>query len=85
MPPPNLHQLANQELCPRVLPVPMQEIQHMTGDKFKGSLISKKNHFGSNLQKKGDISLSEHFFSLCAQDSDLAPFFWRFEEKRSEI
>jgi len=35
MPPPNLHQLANQELCPRVLPVPMQEIQHMTGDKFK--------------------------------------------------
>ena len=62
MPPPNLHQLAYQELCPRVLPVPMQEIQHMTGDKFKGSLISKKNHFGSNLQKKGDISLSEHFF-----------------------
>ena len=57
MPPPNLHQLANQELCPRVLPVPMQEIQHMTGDKFKGSLISKKDfHFDSNLPKKDDKS-----------------------------
>ena len=67
MPPPNLHQLANQELCPRVLPVPMQEIQHMTGDKFKGSLISESFHFGLNLPKK----VTNHYpsiFSLCAQD-----------------
>jgi len=41
MPPPNLHQLANQELCPRVLPVPMQEIQHMTGDKFKDRSVEQ--------------------------------------------
>ena len=41
MPPPSLHQLANQELCPRVLPVPMQEIQHMTGDKFKDRSVEQ--------------------------------------------
>ena len=41
MPPPRLHQLENQELNPRVLPVPMQEIQHMTGDKFKDRSVEQ--------------------------------------------
>jgi len=41
MPPPRLHQLENQELTPRVLPVPMQEIQHMTGDKFKDRSVEQ--------------------------------------------
>lgn len=60
MPPPSLHQLANQELCPRVLPVPMQEIQHMTGDKFKGSLISKR----VSLSLKSSKKCPNHYESL---------------------
>ena len=41
MPPPKLHQLDHQELSPRVLPVPMQETQHMTGDKFKDRSVEQ--------------------------------------------
>ena len=38
-PPPKLHTLELQELKPRVLPVPLQEIPHMTGEKFKDRCV----------------------------------------------
>ena len=34
-PPPILHKVEQQFLTPRILPVPMQELAHMTGEKYK--------------------------------------------------
>jgi hypothetical protein len=38
-PPPPLHALDQQELMPRILPYPQQELAHMTGERFKDKSV----------------------------------------------
>ena len=40
-PPPILHRLEQQSLTPRLLPVPLQELAHMTGEKYKDKNVEQ--------------------------------------------
>ena len=69
MPPPNPHQLANQELCPRVLPVPMQKNQSIMMSKNDELQMEHLETSGIKEinQKLVDISFTE----LTAKTDDL--------------